>query len=244
MTPPVSNYKLLYMLNLFSLALCSIFFSPISQANDTPAVIPEILPYDPELDLGTSPPPDDLMGESGLAESTQEDQWQKKIWAEETLLFETETHWLSTEVGMFLNYNSSLGYQYYFGVGAKYGLTLFKRFVMSSNDAQDSVSVDVGVFNYRVVSYEKDNDSYTVLPIIADVRYNVYTSDSFLIFGYVGFIYNNILTSNNETSNGMANLGSSGLVGGLGFLAQLGPRWWIKVNTGLEMLGLGLVLRI
>ena len=95
-------------------------------------------------------------------------------------------------------------------------------------------------------------DSYTLMPIIATLRYTVYLNEEFGVSGYGG-VMRNIVTSdqapagvatNDPTFQGIVN--NLGLVlpaFGIGAVVRIGPGWYIRADVGTDGATAGIALR-
>jgi hypothetical protein len=209
---------------------------------DVDTRIPEILPYDPELDAGTSPPPDDGTAVDPERDDQEEDQL-RNIIADEVRPLDSAHQWLTGQFGAFLNRSSRRNYTYFGGVGGRYGVTLGKMLFLKGLNAQDSISLECGVFAFKVVRFMTDFDSYYVMPVVPTLRYNMNFGENWIWFFYGGVRYNVILAATDSTALGLWKLNTLLPAVGTGVMYQFGPKWFARADIGLEMLAFGLTLK-
>jgi len=166
-----------------------------------------------------------------------DDQDLENIVVHEVFPFDVDTHWLSAQVGFFRNDT------YFAGAGLRYGLTVGHMLFLDSSSSQDSISLEGGFFLYKVLDLTGNNDAYTVVPLIGTIRYNVLFSEAFGIFVYSGISRSTVLASSQPTDEGLERLTLTIPAAGAGMLFQIGPKWYARVDLGLEMFGVGLIVR-
>ena len=198
--------------------------------------MPEVVPYDPELDTGTSPPSDDFLEE-------ESDDGDQLISVDEIKPFDLDSHWLSAQFGYFRNTSSNGSFAYYSGGGARYALSVGKMTFLKNASIQDSLSTEVGIFVYKILNYSGENDVYTLLPFHLTLRYNIFFGPAIGIFFYGGVAKNFVISAVQATDDSLTKLRSTLPAGGGGLLFQLGPKWLVRLDLGIDMTGLGLVLR-
>ena len=149
----------------------------------------------------------------------------------------------------------SLGFGYFKNVGStgtvinptgaqfRYGYTLGNMMLLKQSSYQDSLTLEGGLQVYKLTNYAVANDSYTVLPLTLDLRYNIYFNRNTALFFYGGLNKSNVMEQANGTEESVANL--SGLIpsAGGGLLIRVGPHWEVRADIGIDMQAVGLVLR-
>jgi hypothetical protein len=196
--------------------------------------VPEILAYDPELDAGTSPPPDDG-SYTGSDRDEKEDDQISHLVADEVRPLDTANQWASVQFAFLLNQSSRRNYTY--------SLTLGKMLFMRSVNSQDSLSLELGAFAFKVIRFMTDFDSYFVLPLVPTLRYNMYFGENWVWYFYLGARYNIILSSTDSTVTGLKKLNTLIPAIGTGLMVQFGPKWFARADFGLEMIAFGLTLK-
>jgi hypothetical protein len=211
--------------------------------------------YDEELDRGTSPPPGDNPNaldrkvpseESPDVDPDDVDEDDiEAITPDQIKNFDPDRQWLSLELAYMANTSITGGSVYYTGLGLRYGLTVSKNIFTHSNSAQDSLALEGGLFYYNILGYlsSTSTDSYTIVPFVGTVRYNLMFSEGFGMFAYGGLLKNNVMSQSGGTQASISQLSSFGFSLGLGTLVRLGPKWFIRGDLGFDMIGVGLTLR-
>lgn len=189
---------------------------------------PKIMPHDPKLDTGSSPIDDieedeDYLIEAGEAEEIDKDK-----------------HWLSSEIGLIKNYKFDGKSSYYFSGGIKYGLNLLKNVFFN---LRDSFTIELGIFRYSIRNYEKLNDLYTIMPILGNIRYNIYINKDFYMFTYLGLIKNIVTDENQGTKENISSLSKTLHSLGIGGMVRIGPKWHLRLDLGFDALAGGFTLR-
>jgi len=211
-----------------------------------PEKLPEVVSFDTELDAGTSPSPDNE--EDDDAERLEEDN-DDPITVDEIAPIDRNRHWLGAEGGYFRNGSTEGQSPYYKALGLRYGITLGSMILIRKAHAQDSLVLEGGTFLYKILGFfsttssATPNDSYTVLPIMGDLRYNILVSEDFGLFFYGGFVHSMVIETVNPDKRALAVLSSSYPTGGGGFLFRMGPNWLARINLGIDLIGAGLLLR-
>jgi len=209
---------------------------------------PNVLPFDPELDAGTTPTPPKSPDAGDKDDEDDEENLEPQLGMiiDEVQPLDIHRHWLSGQFGFFRNNAppSSGGVIYLQAGGLRYGFTLSKMLFLRRARIQDSVALEAGAFLFKAVPYEASlNDAYTVMPLLGTVRYNINLGDSFGVFFYGGIMQNFVLSSVNGTDANIAALNSTTPAGGAGLMFQIGPSWDVRVDLGIDVIGTGLMLR-
>jgi len=201
--------------------------------------------FDSELDSKTDTDEgEEKTADPSLMEEDEEDvdRW-LSLTAEEVFPIDTTYHGLTAQFGYLRNFDvESLG-TYFAGGGIRYGLTLGRMLFLRKSNIQDTITVEGGVFLYKVLNYRGSGDSFTVLPLIGTVRYNLLLGENFTLFGYGGYMKNRVIQNGTEDLESAAILSSGMPAIGGGIMFRAGPHWHIRIDAGLDMIGAGLVLR-
>jgi hypothetical protein len=129
----------------------------------------------------------------------------------------------------------------YTAAGFRYGLTTMKLIFFKNSQVQDSLSPELGLYLYK--SLQSANDTYTVMPVLATMRYNLTFGDSLTLFGYAGLLKNFVIMAFQPDGETLKNLNSFFPAIGAGLLFRVGPNWDTRVDFGTDVLSVGLVLR-
>jgi len=216
----------------------------------------EVLAYDPELDAGSSPPPTEFSGARNQLPDELDPYDERSLIAEEITPLDPDPNWLSfmgalirnpglernnttTPVTAVESGSINVG-----GFGLRYGYTVADRIFLRDQEVQDSLVPEIGFYYYSITNYTDDQDSYTLLPVLGNFRYNLLAGETYGFFLYLGFMQNFVLSSENDRAGyGSESLGSTRLAMGGGLLFHVGPNWNVRVDIGIENIGAGLVLR-
>jgi len=215
----------------------------------------KVLPFDPELDTPTSPPPSDKTKDKEdpsvihaldeTSKDTEETESPSVISVEEPQLIDHYRHWLTAGLGYVINMAppSTGGYYPFTSGNFRYGYTLGKTLFFSQPKMQDSIALEGGFFLYKAINFATANDSYTITSLSATLRYNIQFSESFGIFLYGGMLYGYVVASAQGQSSVIAALSTLLPAAGAGLLLQIGPGWYTRLDMGFDNIGLSLVLR-
>jgi hypothetical protein len=91
------------------------------------------------------------------------------------------------------------------------------------------------------------------MPLSAAIRYTVMTSGDLGFFGYAGVMYTFIVGSflgspdDSDAVNlfnlSQEELGSLGIMGGVGLIYRFGPRWNLRADAGWDRIAVSVMLR-
>jgi hypothetical protein len=216
---------------------------PVSSATGP---LPETTAYDPELDAGTSPPPDGAV-DSDDARSEPlgfgDDDGASALTVDEVFPLDMNNFWLTAQFAFLRNNGNQGGSSYYAGGGLRYAITLGRMLMLRTSGIQDSLSVEGGLFYYKILNFLVSNDAYNVIPMVFTGRYTINLGEGFGLFFYGGMVHNRAMASSQATDEGLALLGTSLPAGGGGLIFRVGPNWDARVDLGIDMIGTGLMLR-
>jgi len=163
---------------------------------------------------------------------------------DETKLFDNYAHWLSIGFGYVTNNAADGSGSIPLSAGnLKYGVTLRRRLILDKPQLQDSLVLDGGVYFYKAINFAAQGDSYTVLSLGANFRYNLFFSESLGIFAYAGALQSNVIATVSPVASGTAALNSILPSLGGGILLQIGPSWYARLTVGMDDISLNLLLR-
>jgi hypothetical protein len=207
-----------------------------------PFKLPYVLVYDPQLDSGTSPPPYGVPDDEEEFDPTEQEL--SRLMLQEVTPFETQRSSLSAGFGLFRNFTVGGAPNYFTGFNLKYGLLIGRQIVFSSISTQDSLTLEGGLGLYKVIGWETDTDAYDIIPLQGGVRYNVHLGQSATFFVHAGLMFNYVFSGDsNELAYTASGLASYQPAFGVGWMQTLGPRWLVRLDLGIEYIGLGLTLR-
>ena len=152
-------------------------------------------------------------------------------------------HWLTLQFGLLKNNTGSGSTTYLSAGGFRYGYSVLHMMALRKPTLYDSLTLEAGLFYYKVLGFFVSNDAYTVVPLVGTVRYNIHFGESKGIFVYGGLMKNNVISQINGTDANIALLGSTNLAAGIGFMFQIGPGWEGRFDLGLDTIGAGIMLR-
>ena len=152
-------------------------------------------------------------------------------------------HWLTLEFGLLKNNTGSGSTTYLSAGGLRYGYSVLHMMALRKPTLYDSLTLEGGLFYYKVLGFFVSNDAYTVVPIVGTVRYNIHFGESKGFFIYGGLMKNNVISQINGTDANIALLGSANIAAGVGFMLQIGPGWEGRLDLGLDTIGAGIMLR-
>jgi hypothetical protein len=223
---------------------------------DMAEVEPAPLAFDPDLDTGSSPMPDNLDDESG----NRGDRLGASI-EEKNVPFEKHRHWISAVVGLIRNTpdEDQLNGRYYTAGGIRYGYDVGRRIFVTRDDRLDTFTLEGSLFYYSISGLDAGStdstsgstttttstttDTYTLTPIAATGRYTYYYNEDFGIFVYGGLMKNIVMNSQNSSEDRVANLGRVIPAVGAGALLRVGPQWYTRIDAGLDMISANLMIR-
>jgi hypothetical protein len=208
----------------------------------------EILAYDPELDAGSSPPPGNIATDPDSSLKGEEEapaEEEDQIAVEEIEPLDSDLNWLTFTLGFVRNTPPApLTSGYFTGGGLRYAYTIKKTPYFRKAKLQDSIALEGGVFYYNVSNLDTDrNDSYTIVPVIGTLRYNLLVSESLGAFAYAGMGVNFIASSTNSDKASLEALGAAFPAFGVGLIYHVGPSWDARFDFGFDVIAAGLMLR-
>ncbi len=212
--------------------------------SDTKSEKDKVKAFDPELDGSTSPH-GDLKEEAPIEPEEGEVDTHLAVTVEEVTLIEHTSHWVSAGFGFATNNGppAKPGPSSFTAGNLRYGYNIAKLIFFDRAHLQDSFTLEGGFYLYKIINYEIPSDAYTVLALLGTLRYNLFFSESFGAFLYTGIMQNNVISSAQSQSDGLAQLNSILPAVGGGILFQVGPSWYTRVDIGLESITVNLSLR-
>lgn len=142
------------------------------------------------------------------------------------------------------NYDAQGRSKYYSGFQLKYGLDVLREVFWGRSDKQDSLTLEGGFSYYSVSSFTEDtDDSYVIVPLLGQLRYNIHFSETFTLVFYGGMMLHVVLLSENPTDTGLTYLPTAIPAFGTGGIFRFGPQWYLRADVGIESIALGVMLR-
>lgn len=218
-------------------------------ALDVDPDLPQVQPYDPELDAGTTPPPVGGIHSDGSSidprpDEDDDDTHRMGMAVEEVQHLDPYVHWITASLGYFRNpgdYTLVGGTGLYAAPGLRYGLSLGRMLFFRKARVQDSLVVEAGMALYRILG--TSNDNYTILPLLGTIRYNIFLSEVIGLFVYAGWMQNLLIQVANPVTAAQDALQNGMPAGGGGIIVRVGPSWEVRADLGFDTLALGLALR-
>lgn len=219
--------------------------------------VPEAV-LEPTEPQGPLPPPEARAEEEAVTD--QDDLDMLGIAVEELPIFDPNKHALTLGFGFISIGGAGSGLTYSSGDqevesiyvsagGLRYAYTWKDRVWLRTAKAQDSLALELGLYYYKALNVTTtEGDAYTVVPIVGTARYNVALSENFSIFGYLGLMHSFASASTDipdepTAKNNAIALSSTVPALGVGLMYRVGPNWFARVDAGLDIVGLSLVLR-
>ena len=175
---------------------------------------------------------------------------------EEVEIYDRFVNWLTAGFGFFSNVDQNAQTAYYIGAGMRFAKTFSSLHWDRKSSYQGSWTIEGGAYFYKVLNFVSgSSDAYSVIPIIGTLRHNLRFTENFGIYIYAGILFNYVMvnspgnlsedTVNEAVSALRGGLGQYGIrpAGGVGFNFAVGPNWEARVDLGIDVVGLGLMLR-
>ena len=136
------------------------------------------------------------------------------------------------------------------GFSGTYSHLLQRNVFIQHSPIQDSLNLEGAFTYYSRSNFTGNNDTYTILPLRAELRYDVYLSEYWAFAGYVGLQYNFLLGTDNvnvasfpveDTAKGV--ISGPQFTLGVGIFYNIGPQWYLRADLGWDRLALGLSVK-
>ena len=161
----------------------------------------------------------------------------------EDVNIEMHNHILTAQLGLMQNVDSMGDAKFYTSAGVRYGYNFARRLIFDKPTLQDMLTLEGGVFFYKIVGFSQQDDEFTVIPLSATLRYNLLVSESLTFFFYGGIVKNNASSSSTDASNSLALLSRTRAALGGGLLIRIGPGWSLRADGGTDAIAFGASLR-
>ncbi|MBC7693392.1 MAG: hypothetical protein H7222_16625 [Methylotenera sp.] len=156
---------------------------------------------------------------------------------------EHNKNWLTAQMGAFRNYQDVPKTRLLAGGGFRYGYDVAHTLYFKTSGKHDSLTLEGGLFLYKMVGYFNAGDAFTVLPLIGTARYNLFFGSSFGVFFYAGLMRNFILSQVNANDNQLAAIDSIIPAVGTGVIYEFGPHWNARFDLGYDTISAGVMIR-
>lgn len=127
-------------------------------------------------------------------------------------------------------------------IGIRYAYTFWRLPLLKKKSIQDSLAAEVSLYYYTISNFIQTADSITVIPLTGTLRYNLHLNETLTVFGYAGFVKNNVYADQAVTSNVDVLATTLAIFGGGGMI-RIGPSWAIRADVGTDLFGIGAVLK-
>ena len=202
----------------------------------------EVYDYDDDLDKATSP--QNL--KKNMEDLDEDDASGVKTESEisEVNRLSTGKNMLGFTAGFFRNMsNFVVAGSTFNGFAVRYSHALAQDLFLNPKNAQDEISLDLGAGYYRDVNSSQTNDLYTIMPLSAELRYDLHFSETFTFLIYGGIQYNMMASSENSVKSTADKIMGPQQTIGFGFMFNMGPHWYIRIDIGWDRVMGGLALR-
>lgn len=204
------------------------------------------LEYDHELDAETSPPPTRKNPETGeemldpVGEEPPPSDGQMGLMVDDPSAHLMPSYSVAFTLGYIRNSDPAGSFAYYTTGGVRLGLLFQKMPWMKGRKVQDAIYADFSLFGYR--PFFSVTDYHTIIPMGAQLRYQIFLSETLSVFCYGGLYYNFDLPGSDASTETQAMLSGILPAGGAGIVYRIGPNWDVRFDFGLDYVGGGLML--
>ena len=108
---------------------------------------------------------------------------------------------------------------------------------------QDSLSLEGGLGFYSRMNLTGVYDNYDVMPIRAEILYTLQFNPDFAFLTHIGGQFNWVMSSDKATEEGVSQVSGFQANLGIGLLYNIGPQWYLRIDGGLDRIGLGLAVK-
>lgn len=235
--------------------------APNSGANGAPnAKKLEVEGYDDDLDSSTSPQNLKRGGDEGVTvthdekstgvdESEDMTEAKSDLEVSETPILNPYKYTFGISLGTFRNMSNFAvaNPTIHNGFTAYFSHLLDRGVFVQGKRPQDSLNLEYGLIYYTQLNADPPYDGYNIMPLRADLRYDLNLSESFSLIAFLGLQYNLILSTQNVASTA-SDSNYSRMHGfqpnfGAGFLYNIGPQWYLRLDLGLDRMMAGLAVK-
>lgn len=183
----------------------------------------------------------DEINSQGNLEVSPDDEALLDPFAEPFVFLEPYPNAMSFQYAQINNVDSARKQASYTSFGGRYAYNFKKLILTKSGTPQDMLSIEPGIFYYTINGFQVVGDSISVMPISLNLRYSLIFSGGFTAFGYAGLLVNTVLSSENALDPTV--LANTRAALGVGGMLNFGPAWALRVDYGIDMLAIGVVLK-
>ena len=111
------------------------------------------------------------------------------------------------------------------------------------------MAFEFGLAYYARINEEAHNDVYKVVPIYAELHYNLNFSQLFAAYLYAGLEYNSLLSTENVSSTNSVDVAALAHIRGVqytlgvGILYNMGPQLYLRLNLVWDRITAGLSIK-
>jgi hypothetical protein len=176
-------------------------------------------------------------------EVKDEDEPYADLSVQEDLPLEPLRHAITAQYAQIRNVDNGNNAAQYSGFGIRYAFNFARMVLLHRRTLQDMLSLEASAFYYSISGFNVSTDSYTVIPIIGTLRYNLLVGENLDFFLYGGLLKNNVSQSGATDNSGTVLLGTTKAALGGGAMVKIGPAWAIRLDFGTDLFGVGAVLK-
>ncbi len=201
--------------------------------------------FDDELDTSTSPVNQKKKVDDEFTDEDENANTKSAFEIDEAHRISPFRNMITVQIGQYKNMsNFSLGNgEGESGMGVFYSRAFAQDVFVMARAPQDALSLEMGFEYYRRINFDQANDSYTLVPLIGALRYDLHFTSSISMFGLFGFQYNWISGSVNPSDATIAKIQGPQPDLGIGALFNIGPQWYVRLDLGLDRMAIGLCVK-
>jgi hypothetical protein len=207
----------------------------------------EVFDYDDELDGSTSPR--NLKNEQTDGDQPAQDESGYEI--EEVVRLDPLKNMIGFHAGYFKNMsNFAFKGGTHSAINLSYTRTLKNDIWMRGRSPQDAFAVEFGLGYYSRINMDEHNDLYKVVPLFAELHYNLNFTQAFAVYLYAGIEYNSLLSTENVDvklypgdADTISHIRGIQHTFGAGILYNMGPQWYLRFNLGWDRITAGLAVK-
>ncbi len=131
----------------------------------------------------------------------------------------------------------------YKALGLRLSYNFGRMSLIKKKTVQDMFTLEAGGFFYAIAGFEAPDDSVSILAFLPTLRYNILIGQYITLYGYGGAMINTVTSSTNVVETSTRKLSKVLPAGGVGGLLQFGPAWAIRADYGVDLFGIGVMLK-
>ena len=205
----------------------------------------EVNDFDDELDSSTSPVNQKKKLDEEFTDEEENSNAKSAFEIDEAHRLNPFHNMITVQIGNYKNMsNFSLGNgESQSGMGVFFSRAFAQDVFVMQRAPQDALSLEFGFEYYRRINYDQQNDSYTLVPLVGALRYDLHFSNSLTAFGLFGFQYNWVSGAINSSQTTLSKIQGPQPDLGLGVLFNIGPQWYVRLDLGLDRMAAGLCVK-